>query len=117
MAADSDAGERPLASSMVPGAGDGQPGAARERGDQFCDIQRVARGPAGQLQQVVAGFAAGQGRYQLGHRLIGEPGELEPGPLPRRTPQCQQVFALRHRAHHPGQQERHLVHRPCQPRP
>jgi hypothetical protein len=57
------------------------------------------------------------GRHQVGHRRLGEPGELEPGGIVRRSPQRQQVIPLRHRAHHPDQQQRHLPRRPRQPPP
>ena len=48
--------------------GDGQPGAAGQRGDQFGDVERVARRPVGEPHQAVVGPAAGQRRYQVGHR-------------------------------------------------
>ena len=97
--------------------GDGQPGAAGQRGDQFGDVERVPRGPVGEPHQAVVGPAAGQGRYQVGHRVAGEPGELEPGSLACHPPQRQQVIALRHRAHHPDQQQRYPLRRLGQPSP
>jgi hypothetical protein len=39
-------------------AGDGQPGAARQRGDQFGDIQRVTRGPAGTVVRLTQALSA-----------------------------------------------------------
>ena len=73
--------------------------------------------PVGELQEVAVGSAAGQGGHQVGHRRPGEPGELEPGGAAGHPPQRQQVLALRHRAHHPDQQQRHLPRRSRQPSP
>ena len=97
--------------------GDGQAGAAGQRRDQLGDIQRVARRPVGEPQQVAVRLAASQGCHQAGHRLPGERGELEPGGVAHDAPQRQQVIALGHRAHHPDQQQRHLRRRPRQPAP
>ena len=97
--------------------GDGQTGAAGQRGDQLGDVERVARRPVGEPQQVAVRLAAGQGGYQVGHRRPGEPGELEPGGVAHHSPQRQQVIPLGHRAHHPDQQQRHLPRRPRQPSP
>ena len=81
--------------------GDGQAGAAGQRGDQLGDVERVARRPAGEPQQVAVGLAAGQGCHQAGQRLPGQCGEPEPGGLAHDAPQRQQVIALGDRAHHP----------------
>ena len=97
--------------------GDGETGAAGQRGDQFGDVERVARRPVGEPQQAVVGPAAGQRGHQVGHRRPGEPGELEPGGVARHPPQRQHVIPLRHRAHHPDQQQRHLPRRSRQPSP
>ena len=99
------------------GLGDRQTGTPRQRGDKLGDVERVARRPVGQPQQVAAGLAAGQGRHEVGHRRLGQPGELEPGGVARRSPQRHQVIPLGHRAHRPDQQQRHLPRRPRQPSP
>ena len=46
-----------------------------------------------------------------------ERGELDPGSVIRDAPQRQQVVPLRHRAHRPDQQQRHLPRRLRQPPP
>ena len=97
--------------------GDGQAGATGQRGQQLGEVERVARRPVGEPQQVAAGPAAGQRRHQLGHGRPGERGELDPGGVGGRSPQRQQVIPLRYRAHHPDQQQRHLLRRPGQPSP
>ena len=97
--------------------GNGQAGAASQRGDQFGDIERIARGAVSEPQQLVVRPAAGQGRDQLGYRRLGQPGELEAGRVADRPPQRQQVISLRHRPHHPDQQQRRLPHRLRQPAP
>ena len=88
-----------------------------QRADQLGDIQRVAGRPFGQLQQLLIGPAAGQGRDQVRYRGLGQPGELQPCVVVHRPLQGQQIIPLRHRAHHPDQQQRHLPHRPGQPPP
>ena len=103
-----------LGGSLV---GNGHAGTAGQRGDQLSQVERVALRPVREPQQLVAGLAAGQGRHQLGHRRLGEPGELEPCSIAHRPPKRQQVVPLWHRAHHPDQQQRHLPHRPRQPSP
>ena len=97
--------------------GDGQPGAAGQRGDQLGDVERVPRRAVGEPQQVAVGPAAGQGSHKVGHRRVGEPGELEPGGVARHPAQRQQVIPLRHRAHRPDQQQRHPPRRLGQPPP
>ena len=86
MAADREPGAEPLRQLGGSGLGHDQAGAARQRGDQLGEIQRVARRAAGEPQQLVAGLAAGQGGDQLGHGRLGEPGELEPYRIVRRPP-------------------------------
>ena len=88
--------------------GDGQAGAAGQRGDQFGDVERVARRSVGELEQVVIGPAAGQGRHELGHGCLGKLGELEPGGIVDHAPQGQHVIAVRHRPGHADQQQRYL---------
>ncbi len=97
--------------------GNGQAGAASQRSDQLSDVERVARGAVGEPQQAVVRLAAGQGCHQLGHRRLGEPGELEACGIVHHSPQRQQVIPLRHRTHHPDQQQRYLPHQPGQPPP
>ena len=117
MAADRESGAEPLTSSARSRLGDGQAGAAGQRGDQLGDVQRVARRPVGELQQVVIRLAAGQGGHEIGHRCPGEPGELEAGGIVDHPPQRQYVIAVRHGPGHPDQQQRHLPGRPGQPAP
>ena len=117
MAADREPGRGTARQRGGARLGDGQAGAAGQRRDQLGDVQRVARRPVGEPQQVAVGLAAGQGCHQAGHRLPGERGELEPGGVAHDPPQRQQVIALGHRAHHPDQQQRHLLRRPRQPAP
>ena len=83
MAADSESGAEPPASLAAPASVTVSRELRAQRGDQLGDVERVPRGPAGEPHQVVVGPAAGQGRYQVGHRRAGEPGELEPA---RRSP-------------------------------
>ena len=93
------------------------PRLARQRSDQLGDVQRIARRAVGQPQQLVVGLAADQGGDELGDGRIGQPGELQAYRIVHRSPQRQQVIPLRHRPHHPDQQQRHLPHRPGQPPP
>ena len=97
--------------------GDGQAGATGQRGDQLGDVERVARRPAGQPQQVVIRLAAGQRGHEVGHRCPGQPGELEPGGVVGHPSQRQHVVPLRDRPRHADQQQRRLPRRPGQPPP
>ncbi len=117
MAADSESGADPPASSAAPDSVTVRPGAAGQRGEQLGDVQRVARRPVGQPQQAAVRPAAGQGRHQLGHRRLGQRGELDPDRVGGHPPQRQQVAALGHRAHHPDQQQRLMLRRLRQPPP
>ena len=81
-----------------PCLGDGQAGTAGQRGDELGDVQGVARRPVSEPQQVIAGPAARQGRNQVGHRVLGELGELDPARSAYHSPQRGQVIALRGRA-------------------
>ena len=117
MAADRELGAEPLGQLGGSRLGDGQTGAAGQRGDKLGEVERIACRPVGEPQQVAVGLAAGQVRHQVGHRRPGEPGELEPGGVIHHSPQRQQVIPLGRRAHHPDQQQRHLPRRPRQPSP
>ena len=88
--------------------GDGQTGAAGQRGDQFGEVERVARCPVGEPQQVAVRLPAGQGGHQVGRGRLGERGELEAGVVAYHSPQRQQVIPLGYWAHHPDQQQRCL---------
>ena len=116
IAADSEPGAVSPASSAAPALGDGQAGAAGQRGDELGDVQRVARRPVRQLQQPVIGPAARQRRHQVGHRRPGQPVQLQARSVVHRPAQRQQVLPQR-RPHHPDQQQRHLPGRPGQPSP
>ena len=95
--------------------GNGQASAAGQRRDQLGDVERVTRGTLGQLQHGAVRLAPGQRRDQAGHRLTRQRAQPQPPGLTYHAPQRQQVIALRHRAHHPDQQQRHLPRRPRQP--
>ena len=97
--------------------GDGQAGAAGQRGHQLGEVERVARRAVGQPQQIRVRFAARQGRDQVHRGRVGERGQLEPVRVRYPPPQRQQVLAQGDRAHHPDQEQRHLPRRPGQPSP
>ncbi len=117
MAADRELGAGPSVSSAAPDSVTVRLELRRQRSDQLGDVQRVARCALGERQQLVVGLASGQGGEQLGDGLPGQAGELETHGIVHRSPQRQQVIPLRHRTHHPDQQQRHLPHRPGQPPP
>ena len=97
--------------------GDGQAGAAGQRGDELGDVERVARGAVGEPQQGYRRACRRPGPPPGRPPRAGELGELEPGGVARHPPQRQHVLPQRHRAHHPDQQQRHLLRRLGQPPP
>jgi len=97
--------------------GDDQTGTAGQRRDKLGEVERIARRPVREPQQVAVGLAARQASHQVGHCHPAEPGELKPGGVVYHSPQRQQVISLGRRAHHPDQQQRHLPCGPRQPSP
>ena len=100
-----------------PGSGHRHARTAGQRVDQFDDVERVARRAVGQPQQPVIRFAADTAGDQFGHRRPVEAGEPQPRGAARHPAQRKQVVPLRHRPHHPDQQQRRLLYRPRQPPP